>query len=167
MADLAALRWTLIDGYNLLHASGVFGRGGRTPLEGSREALLDWLGSVLSDAERRRTTIVFDASEAPPGLPRSADKHGMQIHFAPRGHEADEMLEELIRVHNTPRSLTVVSSDHRVQRAARRRRAIPIDSDRWVAGLRQPRASAQPIPEPREELSPEELQTWLDEFGPS
>lgn len=63
--------WTLIDGYNLLHASGVFGMGGRTPLEASREALLDWLGEVLSDAERQRTTIVFDAREAPPGLPCS------------------------------------------------------------------------------------------------
>jgi len=163
---LAALRWTLIDGYNLLHASGVFGRGGRTPLEGSREALLDWLGSVLSDAERRRTTIVFDARDAPPGLPRSAEKHGMQIHFAPRGHEADEMLEELIRVHSAPRSLTVVSSDHRVQRAARRRRAIPVDSDRWVAGIRPPKAPDPPPREPPEVLSPEELQAWLDEFGP-
>ena len=38
--------WILIDGYNLLQASGVFGRPGRTSLEGSREALLDWLGEV-------------------------------------------------------------------------------------------------------------------------
>ncbi len=156
--------WTLIDGYNLLHASGVFGMGGRTPLEASREALLDWLGEVLSDAERQRTTIVFDAREAPPGLPRSGRKHGMRICFAPRGCEADELLEELIRDHSAPRSLIVVSSDHRIQRAARRRRANPIDSDRWVAEFRHQPTRDQPAPDHQGELSPDELRAWLDEF---
>jgi hypothetical protein len=41
----------------------------------------------------------------------------------------------LIRKHSSPRALTVVSSDHRLHRAARRRRATPIDSDRWVADV--------------------------------
>jgi predicted RNA-binding protein with PIN domain len=161
---LSAARWILIDGYNLLHASGVFGTVGRTSLEASREALLDWLGEVLSDAQRQRTTIVFDAREAPPGLPRSGQKHGMQIHFAPRGCEADDLLEELIRDHTTPRALLVVSSDHRIQRAARRRRARSMDSDRWVAELRQPAHLDPPASDHREASSPEELQTWVDEF---
>ena len=157
--------WIMIDGYNLLHASGVFGTGGRTSLESSREALLDWLGEILSDAQRRRTTIVFDARQAPPGLPRSAQKHGLQIRFAPRGGEADELLEELIRDHSAPRSLVVVSSDHRIQRAARRRKATPIDSDRWVAEVRRNSASNQSEPDRHVELDPDELRAWLDEFG--
>ena len=162
---MPAARWTLIDGYNLLHASGVFGTVGRTSLEASREALLDWLGEVLSEAQRQRTTIVFDAREAPPGLPRSGKKHGMQIHFAPRGCEADEMLEELIRDHTTPRALMVVSSDHRIQRAARRRRAKSMDSDRWVAEFRHLPHPDSPAPDYREAPSPEDLQSWLDEFS--
>ena len=162
---MPAARWTLIDGYNLLHASGVFGTVGRTSLEASREALLDWLGEVLSEAQRQRTTIVFDAREAPPGLPRSGKKHGMQIHFAPRGCEADEMLEELIRDHTTPRALMVVSSDHRIQRAARRRRAKSMDSDRWVAELRHLPHPDPPAADHREAPSPEDLQSWLDEFS--
>ena len=111
----------------------MFGTEGRTSLESSREALLDWLGEVLSDAERQRTVIVFDARGAPPGLPRSGKKHGLQIRFAPRGSEADDLVEELIREHTSPRDLIVVSSDHRLHRAARRRRATAIDSERWVA----------------------------------
>ena len=161
---MPALPWILIDGYNLLHASGVFGRSGRTSLEASREALLDWLGEVLGDAERQRTTIVFDAREAPPGLPRSGQKHGMRICFAPRGCEADALLEELIGEHSSPRSLIVVSSDHRVQRAARRRRATPVDSDQWVAEVRQQPPRNQPEPDRHGEPSSDELRTWLDEF---
>lgn len=162
---MPAARWILIDGYNLLHASGVFGTVGRTSLEASREALLDWLGEVLTDAQRQRTTIVFDAREAPPGLPRSGKKHGIQIHFAPRGCEADEMLEDLIRDHDSPRGLLVVSSDHRIQRAARRRRAQSIDSDRWVAEFRHRLLPDPGTPDQREAPSPEELQSWIDEFS--
>jgi predicted RNA-binding protein with PIN domain len=157
--------WILIDGYNLLQASGVFGSTGRTSLEASREALLDWLGEVLSDAQRQRTTIVFDAREAPPGLPRSAEKHGIQIHFAPRGREADDVLEELIRNHSSPRALIVVSSDHRLHRAARRRRASAVDSDQWVAEVRARRSEGKWKPPSGEKLGPDELKKWLDEFG--
>ena len=168
--------WILIDGYNLLHASGVFGSGGRTSLESSREALLDWLGEVLSDAQRKRTTIVFDAKYAPPGLPRSARKHGLQICFAPRGAEADDVLEDLIRDHSVPRKLIVVSSDHRLHRAARRRRATAVDSDRWVAEVNRIPATEQSEPGRDEGLEPDgsrkaaserdsdPLQRWLDEF---
>ena len=157
--------WILIDGYNLLHASGVFGSVGRTSLESSRTALLDWLGEVLSDAQRQRTTVVFDAREAPPGLPSSAQKHGLRIRFAPRDSEADDLLEELIRRHSSPRALTVVSSDHRLHRAARRRKATPIDSDKWIAAVRLRPTNDESEPDRHETMKPEELRHWLDEFG--
>ena len=162
---LSKHRWILIDGYNLLHASGVFGSVGRTSLESSREALLDWLGQVLSDAQRQRTTIVFDAAEAPPGLPRSAEKHGLRIRFAPRGSEADDLLEELISSHSSPRALTVVSSDHRLHRAARRRRATPVDSDKWVAEVRLQPTADEPESDRHKAMEPDELRGWLEEFG--
>jgi predicted RNA-binding protein with PIN domain len=149
----------------LLHASGVFGTGGRTSLESSREALLDWLAEVLTDADRERITIVFDARDAPPGLPQSARKHGLQIRFARRGSDADDLLEELIRDHSSPRSLIVVSSDHRIHRAARRRRATPIDSDRWVTEVKREPATERPESEHRGGPDPDELQAWLDEFA--
>ena len=166
---MAHHKWILIDGYNLLHASGVFGSGGRTPLASSREALLDWLGAVLSEDQRRRTTIVFDARNAPPGLPRTGKKHGLRIRFAPRGCEADDMIEELIVEHTAPRSLVVVSSDHRIHRAAKRRRATPIDSDQWVAYVRRcAQTNAKPACATSDdvgELPDDTLQVWLDEFA--
>jgi hypothetical protein len=162
---LAKANWLMIDGYNLLHASGVFGNAGRTSLESSREALLDWLGRVLNDDQRKRTTIVFDASDAPPGLPRSAEKHGLRIHFSPPGSEADDLLEELIREHSSPRALTVVSSDHRLHRAARRRKATPIDSEEWVAEMNSYRPEEEPEFERDASLPAEDLKQMLDEFG--
>jgi predicted RNA-binding protein with PIN domain len=158
--------WTVIDGYNLLHVSDVFGSEGRTSLERSREALLDWLASRLDQPERLRTTVVFDARDAPPGLPRSGRKHEMQIEFAPRGGEADDVIEALIRDHSSPRQLTVVSSDHRLHRAARRRKATAIDSEKWFQQLRRanPPATREQEQDPPVVLEPEELSDMLDEF---
>lgn len=125
----------LIDGYNLLHASGIFPAGGSPTLERARVALLDFLAERLPAKEFARTTIVFDAVQAPPGLPRELSHSGLAVRFARRGGSADELLEELIAAEPDPRNLTVVSSDHRVQRAARQRGALFIDSEVWKAAL--------------------------------
>jgi hypothetical protein len=61
----------LIDGYNLLHVTGLVGHGNEpTALNGAREALLRFLAAAIEPAERSNTTIVFDAAGAPPGGPR-------------------------------------------------------------------------------------------------
>jgi predicted RNA-binding protein with PIN domain len=104
----------IIDGYNLLHVTGITGRHG--DLHGSREALLRFLAARIDDKQRPLTTIVFDAAEAPPGLPRTISFESMTVHFASNYEDADEQIEELIAMSNVPRSLLVVSSDHRIQR---------------------------------------------------
>ncbi|MBX9788324.1 MAG: NYN domain-containing protein [Pirellulales bacterium] len=130
----------LVDGYNLIHAANIVGRGlGPRGLERARQALMDTLAAALPDAERARTTIVFDAAASPPGLPREINYQGMTIRFATGYESADELLEELIGADSAPKRLTVVSSDHRVQRAARKRRATAIDSDVWFAEVQRQR----------------------------
>ena len=122
----------LIDGYNLLHASGVFPPAPASPtLENARLALLDFLADSLPVKQVERTTVVFDALGAPPGLPRELAHRGLGVRFARRGGSADELLEELIAAEPDPRNLLVVSSDHRVQRAARQRGASFADSESW------------------------------------
>ena len=123
----------LIDGYNLLHASGIFGgvRGARG-FEASRQALLDELARLLG-AAAGGVTVVFDAADAPPGLPDRSIHEGISVRFA-RGYEsADALIEELIDEHTAPTGLTVVSADNRVIAAARRRRAKPAASGESVA----------------------------------
>jgi predicted RNA-binding protein with PIN domain len=124
----------LIDGYNLLYAAGIVGsqRGARG-LESSRLALLNFLVGSLDPAELATTTVVFDAAGAPPGLPATLSHAGLSVRFARDPGNADAMLEDLILANTSPRRLTVVSSDHRVQRAARRRRARAVDSDVWYS----------------------------------
>jgi predicted RNA-binding protein with PIN domain len=161
----------LIDGYNLLNVTGIFGGAGPgTELHRTRLAFLNFLASSFNKRQRSSTTIVFDASSAPPGRPRSILHEGMTIHFAQQYSNADEMIEVLLEDWRAPKSLTVVSSDHRVQRAARRRGATIIDSEVWYADLctrrRQREASAnEASSKPAGSLSPDEVTHWLREFG--
>src|SRR5687767_7473575 len=97
----------LIDGYNLLHVTGIVGRV--AGLHHSREALLRFLAAAIGPAERGQTTIVFDSAEAPPGLPRTVVHDAMTVHFASEYDDADELIEELIAADAAPRSLVVVS----------------------------------------------------------
>jgi uncharacterized protein len=162
---------TLIDGYNLLHATGIVGRGvGPGGLERSRMALVGFLAASLPADERTRTTVVFDAHDAPPGLPRVVRHQDITVQYAAKHESADALIEELIRADSAPRRLVVVSSDHAVQRAARRRRAKSVDSDVWYAELirlRRERTEAVPdAPErPPVPLLEEDVNYWIRQFG--
>jgi len=157
----------LIDGYNLLFASSVFASSAGPPtLQRTREALLQFLAAKIDAKLLARTVIVFDATQAPPGLPGELVFAGMQVLFSRRGQEADELLEELIAANRAPRELLVVSSDHRVQRAARQRGSRYIDSDQWLASLEPPAQSEAPSAKPDDPLATSaELQRWLTEFS--
>lgn len=192
----------IIDGYNLLNAVGIIGRGiGPGGLERARLALLNFLAESLEPEEIPKTTVVFDSREAPWGLPRTVSHRGISVQFAskypdageretgaepitvgnrkkgggeapvPVFPDADALIEYLILKESSPRKLTVVSSDHRLQRAAKRRRARAIDSDVWYAEMLRARRERQesskdkkpdrpPVP-----LLAEEVEYWLDQFG--
>lgn len=156
----------LIDGYNLLHASGVFGgvRGARG-FEASRQALLNALARLLGDSAAS-TTVIFDAADAPPGLPDRSTHEGIAVRFA-RGYDsADSLIEELIEEHDAPTALTVVSSDNRVMAAARRRRAKPVASDAWFASLREAdRAAGHARDAKPPEPGPDGAEEWKRYFG--
>ncbi len=162
----------IIDGYNLLHAANIVGRGsGPKGLERSRQALLDFLVASLEPAELAHTAVVFDAASPPPGLPRVWHYQGIAVHFASAYDDADALIEELIKADSAPRRLTVVSSDHRLHKAARRRKATPIDSDRWYAETlrrRSERTKSTPAAvKPDHKLSPHEVERWMKELGGS
>jgi predicted RNA-binding protein with PIN domain len=163
----------LIDGYNLLHVTGIFGAAGAgTDLHRSRMALLDFLAASIDERERKQTTIVFDAAGAPPGLQRTFTHRGITVQFARRRSNADEMIEELLEECLAPRGLVVISSDHGVQRAARRRGASYIDSDQWYADLhaarqRRENIAEEPIAKSHGDSSRDEVAYWIGEFGSS
>ena len=161
----------LIDGYNLLHATDIFGEGsGPGGFQRSREALLAFIAASLKESERAQTTIVFDAADAPPGLPSQYSVEGMSVRYARDYPDADTLIEELIEEHTSPRGLLVVSSDHRVQRAARRRGSKYVDSEHWYAQQWQRRVELRrqqqkSVPEkPMGQLSSAEIAYWVEQF---
>ena len=155
----------LIDGYNLLHASGIFGGvRGAGGFEASRRALLDEIARLLGPAAGG-VTVIFDAADAPPGLPERTVHEGIQVRFA-RGYDsADALIEELIEDHDAVTALTVVSSDNRVIAAARRRRARPVGSSEWLAELRENARAREAAETKPPEPGPAGAEYWKRYFG--
>ncbi|MEX1224510.1 MAG: NYN domain-containing protein [Pirellulales bacterium] len=161
----------LIDGYNLMYAAGfTHALQDERGLQRSRQALLGFLAATLTPSEAAETVIVFDAAGAPPGLPAELEYHGMRVFFARNHAEADDLIEELIRADHSPKQLTVVSGDHRLHKAAKRRKATPVDSEAWFEQLeRRGRTSGQEPPRPSAKptapLSPAEVERWTALFS--
>jgi uncharacterized protein len=161
----------IIDGYNLLYMAGILGgAAGPGNLERSRLALLNFLAESLNPLEISQTSVVFDAKNASWGAADELDHRGITVRFASRWPDADCLIEELIRLDSAPRRLTVVSSDHRLQRAARHRKAKAVDSDVWYKELVQKRLSRRRIesllPErPPVPLLAEDVEYWVRQFG--
>ncbi|MDZ4851718.1 MAG: NYN domain-containing protein [Pirellulaceae bacterium] len=159
----------VIDGYNLLHASPIMQReSGQKWLEKQRFRLLRELAGLLPPADRTATVVVFDASKSPSGVPSEYDFEGIAVRFARDHAEADDLIEELIAAHATANSLTVVSSDTRLQRAAKRRKAGFIDSREWFdqlkeAGRTEVRETSAPNPEQVKDeiVNADDVQFWL------
>jgi len=163
----------LVDGYNLLNACGVEaapGPPGTPELDRARQGLLDFLAEVLTAEEVGRTLVVFDA-HGPRRRGAVEERYrGLSVRFAVQYPDADTLLEQLIAQHTAPKQLTVVSSDHRVQRAARRRRAKFIDSEDWYAALcrrlrNRSREGRQVVPDTTNPLDAAAVEDWLRTFG--
>lgn len=172
----------LIDAYNLLHQSDAMQRGrGEGWLAKARDRLVSRLAEHLGPELSRQTCLVFDSRDAPSHLPSEFVRESIELRFAVDHDEADDLLEEIIARHPAPKRLMVISSDHRVQRAASRRGAKFVDSDQWYAALletgprlaidwppKRPGSQDSPISDKPEPPADEaELAAWIEEFGGS
>ncbi len=168
------MKYIIIDGYNLIFQCGLEGRSadGRA-LQRARERLFRELAAALRPNVRERTTIVFDSAKRPAGVDSDQFTHEkMKVVFAVDHDDADTLIGELIRKHPVPASLTVVSSDHQIQRRAKARRATAVDSDVWfdrVLEIAQRRDSKIPPDVQTEKnasglLTDAETQALIEEF---
>lgn len=157
----------LIDGYNLIFGTSVESRGGGGALQRMRTGLFEFLASQIDRSKYKTITVVYDAAKAPPGLANTFEDQGIKIHFARNHRDADELMEELIAASHSPGRLTVVSSDHRVQRAAKRRGATAVDSQVWFAEQRAQhfrKAKTKEV-KPTGPLTAGETAAWMQFFG--
>ncbi len=172
-----ARSFLLIDGYNLMHAAGMARQSyGPGDLERCRTLFLKFLLSTLKAAELQRATVVFDAGNSPYGTQRHSKLAGMTILYSPQNSDADTVIEELIAGHSAPKQVLLVSSDHRLQKAARRRRASFIDSEDFAAKLERRSPDADLTSAERQarrhddakytgKLTEEQTREWMKTFG--
>ena len=170
----------LIDGYNVLAPVAPPNRDpdGRW-LQRERTQLVRRLVEHLTDVQRERTCVVFDAAGPPVGRPSEFSVEGVEVRFAVGYPEADDLLEEMIAAHSAPKRLTVVSSDRRVQVAAKRRGSAFSDSQSWLDDLLDGKiASAcesrnragqgtgeDGSGKPSRVINDQQVEAWLREFG--
>ena len=158
--------YTLVDGYNLLHAVGFAGRlDAPGNLERARIVMLDKLATYLTPEQRKQTIIIFDAGRRSQDRPQQYVRHDIRVEFAYDFDDADSMIELLIKKHSVPQKLLVVSSDHRIQNAARRRQAQFVDSDVWIDKLESPPdTSSRGSREPAKPKLREDTEYWMQLF---
>jgi hypothetical protein len=160
----------IIDGYNLLHAAGLARlKYGPRDLERARHRLVARLAEKLSADERRHCTVVFDAQRGPVDVPHQGQQWGITVWFAPPGDDADSEIERLIARHPACQRLIVISGDHRLRQAAKRRGASSVDSETFLDNLdRRPSISplkdetAKPCESPPQRQFPDD---WQSTFG--
>jgi len=123
----------LIDAYNALHVTGVL----PPDLAGVD---VRGLADLVGRSRWRSVGAVLVCDGTGPGGPtRSTPIEGaaVEIRYAGPGRDADSLIERLLDRHSAPRRVTVVSSDRRLQKAARRRKARWMPSEAFLERLAQ------------------------------
>src|SRR5262249_1221140 len=140
---------------------------GPRSLAKARLRLLGLLHEACGD-DAAEVTVVFDAANAPRGAASEQDYQGLHVVFAVGRDEADDLIEDMIRKAATPRRLPVVSADHRLQQAGRRRNCAVLGCMEFLDHLEQRRRPQRPLPqstEKNERPTEKETRHWLAEFA--
>ena len=149
----------LIDCYNLLHA----------PMPVSLAGLDEtWLCRLLARSRYAsgRIVVVCDGT-AKPGGPAGSAALNVDLVFSGPTRSADDVIIGLIERDSAPRSLTVVSNDRQIQKAARRRRARLCTCDQMIHELLHDDGDdADEAGKPTQgKLSDDQVGYWSAQFG--
>jgi predicted RNA-binding protein with PIN domain len=147
----------LIDGHNLIPKIGL-------KLESMDDE--NELITLLRDycrLSRDSAEVYFDG--APAGHAATRKAGAVTAHYVRKGSSADSAIENRLgRLAKQARNWTVVSSDHRVQAAARAAHAIVLPSDDFAEQVSRVKKSNASIPKKETTLAPEEVEEWLKIF---
>ncbi len=144
----------LIDGHNLIPKLGL-----------RLDALDDELALVTRLQEfcrlrRAQVEVYFDG--APPGQPVVRKFGALTAHFIRQTSSADAAIEvRLEKMGKAAHNWTVVSSDHRVQNAARAVHAQVISAEEFARLVTTAQSGTASTPKADRGLSPQEVEAWL------
>lgn len=168
----------IVDVYNLLHAAlGPSGGGrdlgvlGLARLIGQSRYSAD-PSTLVCDGTRPANAEGWAGGRPEPVRIELVRPELVRIVYAGKGQDADSLIEGLIERDTAPKRLVVVSSDRRVQVAARKRRAQWLTSESFLGHLLRDAAGAAlgkvPAgPRDRVPLGRAEVDHWVREFGDS
>jgi predicted RNA-binding protein with PIN domain len=153
----------IIDGHNLLHSiykmeedSEVISDIGLSRIIGRYLKLTGQKGEIIFDGTGPRDKVIFDRVD------------GVEVLFAGIGTDTDTVIEGKIKTNTAPKRLMIVSSDRRLRRAARSRKATSIKSEDFWNSVQKQLSRKRPKKEPtakRQGLSESETKQWLEIFG--
>ncbi len=114
---------------------------------------------------RKRVEVFFD--NAPPGQPVARNYGSVVARFVREGGTADQAIHsKLKRLGGEARNWTVVSSDREVQVNARNLRSKVISSEVFAQQLMEVLGESAESPlDSQSELSPQEVEKWMQIFG--
>jgi predicted RNA-binding protein with PIN domain len=153
----------IIDGYNLLHSIHKADEDS----DAISDAQLCRIVDTFLIQTKQKGEIVFDGT-GPPDKSRFDNMSKLEVFFAGPGRDADTAIENKIKASTDAKRLTVVSSDRRVQQAARARKAAAIKSNVFWDNLQRQLSRKKTTNEPaakRRGLSEGETEQWLKFFG--
>ena len=135
----------IIDGYNLMHAAGLGRRSyGPGDLERCRNRLLKQLENSLDESAAADSIVVFDGMSISATGAADNTSSMIKVRFSSIDSDADTEIETLLRTHSSPRQILVVSSDHRLHKAARSRRTQCMDSEEFWQLLQSDSGPSKP-----------------------
>jgi hypothetical protein len=134
------------------------------------------LRNWAAESKRRQATVVFDRG-AIGGVAHRLSSREITVIFAPPGKTADDLLIRRLKRLKNPKRYTLVSGDREIIDAARRARIKFMRSETFIERMglapemppEEEIEDVEPEPDPRQDpqLSEEEIQEWLDLFGPA
>ena len=153
----------VIDGHNLLHS--IYKTAGDT--ESVSEVGLCRAVRRYLELTGEKGEIIFDGS-GPPDKTGFDNLANLEVSFAGMSSDTDTVIEGKIKASSAPKSLTIVSSDRRLRKAARTRKAMSVKSEIFWAGLQKQLTRKAAVKEPSEKrhgISESETKQWLKFFG--
>lgn len=153
----------LIDGYNYILRLENVDAENRHGLEEARERLIAKLASYRRE-RRVSLTVAFDGDDMGPH-PHSYMKNGVKVIFSQPPSNADTVIKKIIQSENTPKNLTVVTSDRAVADFAKQAGCETLKSENFQLRLSKMTEIIDHESKFGRELSDEEVQEWISLFN--
>jgi predicted RNA-binding protein with PIN domain len=132
----------IIDGYNLLAATGSVPRTENLYSGMARESLLRDL-AAYRQRKGHALTVVFDGWQQGQPIERREHRAGVQVVYSKRGERADQVIQRLAREYGS--DCAVVSSDHEIVNAAKAYGAFVMGAQEFAGKLQSAASSGGTI----------------------